>query len=118
MSQAEIRDEPLLEVSEPVSLPPLKGFVVVTIPVGNMSPKDVPEYISLISRTMLEKDQLKARTNAAGYTFLFAPSRPDSSGRHVGPTIELLRFDDDKEAVVNLADILRGLPEELKCRVS
>lgn len=91
---------------------PIKGFVVITIPVGNIPPKDVPEYLHLLADQILG-DGMKSRIKKAGYDFFFIPAR----GHEVSPKIELLRLDNDRSATVDLAKLLENLPDNLKARI-
>lgn len=92
---------------------PLKGFITVTIPVGNIPPKDVSEYIGLIAKQLLGNG-LKERTHKSGYQFFFLPAR----GNDVSTKVELLRLDDDKSATLDLAKLLKDLPEDLKAKIA
>lgn len=106
----------LLNLNERVAqleVGPLRGFVVVTIPVGNIPPKDVPEYLHLIANQIFG-DGMKARVKKAGYDFFFIPAR----GHDISPRVELLRFDDDKSATIDLVKLLKDLPEDLKAKIA
>ena len=90
----------------------LKGFVVVTIPVGNIPFQDVPGYIRTLSNNMLG-DDLWERTKKAGYEFFFMPSRDNL----LGPRMELLRLDNDEDAAVDVVELLSSLPDDLKAKI-
>lgn len=113
---AKILDEYYIErLKNESSKLPLRGFVVITIPVGSIPVKDVPDYLAKASYNMF-KDNLDARIKAVGYAIFFMPSRPGYPTSASGPTIEVLKLDEGE--TTTLMDLLKDLPEEMKAKLA